>query len=501
VTADERLGDAPTGPASEPTLEQTTLLFRQRRAIQMRFGAALAIGLAPLLAPMLGAWPPTWPLLGLALLLAALNAVYLADLRRLYRLRGSQVVAAARRSASVQAGLDLGVLTVLIHLTGGVENPLLLYYVFHVIIAGILLPYQLAFLFASLAVLLVLGMGIGELTGFLPHLAVPGFTSASSYANPTYVAGVLFTFASTVYLAAYLSSSISGELRKRQRQVLELNAALSTRAESVELANERLVRMDHSRATFLAIASHDLRAPLAAAITSLDAIVATSALGDRQRQMLRRSQHRLGGLIALADGLLDVSRIEKGELIPDRQAMQIADTVAATADELRPMAEAKGVELRQEALPDLPAVWGSPTRLRQVLINLIHNAVKFTPAGGVVALRALHAGDSVRVEVTDSGPGINPDDLSRVFPEDFFATNVKGPGAGLGLYIARRIVEAHGGQIRVASPAPETGRGSEFSFEIPVLRESAPESAPRMGDEGEARQVPVGAVREPPLQQ
>jgi len=462
------------GPIAELTLEQAMLLFRQRRVIQMRFGAAAAIVAAPLVAPLLQVELPLRSLTGLALLLALLNVAYFVDLRRLYGMRGPEVLHQVRRSASVQVVLDLVVLTALIHLTGGIENPLLFYYVFHVIIAGILLPYQMAYLNASLGLGLVLAMQAAELTGVLPHQPVPGFVPAGLYRNPAYATGVLFVFASTIYLAAYLSSSISGELRKRQREVLLLNAELEEKARSLQAANERLLEMDRQRAIFLSIASHDLRAPLVAVLTYLDTVLGgfVGALGERQAEMLRRSQQRLRELLDLANGLLDVSRIEQGQLIPDKQVMAFGETAQATLDEMRPVAGPKRVELRGEIAPDLPLVWGSPARLRQVLTNLIHNAIKFTPLGGSIVLRALRGDGHVRVELADTGVGIKPEDLPRIFQEFFRATSVKGTGTGLGLFIAQRIVEAHGGRIWAESPCPETGVGSKFVFTLPELAES-----------------------------
>ena len=476
-TFDRDASSAPSQPV-ELTPEQAMLLFRQRRVIQMRFGAAVAIVLAPAVAPSVRVDLPFWHLLALALLLAALNVAYAFDLRGLYRMRGAQVVAKARRSISLQVAVDLVLLTILIHLTGGIENPLLFYYVFHVIIAGILLPYRAAYLNATLSVALVTAMEAAELSGALPHRPVIGFVPTGLYQNPGYVVGTLFAFISTVYLAAYLSSSIAGELRKRQREVLLLNAALQEKALSLQAANERLVQTDRQRAIFLSIASHDLRTPLAVVLTCLDTVLGgfVGALNERQAEMLRRCDRRLRELLDLAQGLLDVSRIEQGQLIPDRQVMAFADVAAATLDEMRQVAASRRVKLRGEIGTDLPSLWGSPTRLRQVLTNLIHNAIKFTPAGGSVVLRALREDGQLRVEVADTGAGIQREELAKIF-QDFFRTTVKGTGTGLGLFIARRIVEAHGGRIWAESPCPETGTGSKFVFVLPAADDgTSPES-------------------------
>jgi signal transduction histidine kinase len=442
----------------------------------MRFGAAAAIVLAPFVAPLLGVDLPLLPLLGVACLLVGLNATYWLDLRRLSRVRKPDVVQQVRRSAGVQVVLDLVVLAAVVHLTGGIENPLLFYYVFHVVIAGILFPNQIAYLYASLGIGLVLAMELSELFGILPHWSVTAFSPNGQYRNPAYAAGTLFVFASTVYLAAYLSSSVSGELRKRQREVLSLNTALEQEAHSLQKANRRLIELDRQRAVFLSIATHDLRAPLAAVLAYLDAVLGgfVGPLGDRQAGMLRRAEARLRGLLDLTDDLLDVSRIEHGELVPDRQAVALAEIAEATLEDMRPAAEAGRVALVAEIAPDLPRVWGSPVRLRQALTNLTHNAVKFTPPGGSVLLRARAIADGrLRVEVSDTGPGVRSEDLPRLFQEFFRGAGAKGSGAGLGLYIARSIVEAHGGRIWAESPCPDTGLGTRLVVELPALGQAA----------------------------
>ena len=134
------------------------------------------------------------------------------------------------------------------------------------------------------------------------------------------------------------------------------------------------------------------------------------------------------------------------------------------------MAEAKGLRWRAEIPPDLPPVWDDRTRLRQVTLNLVNNAVNYAPSG-VVTIKVIDGEDNIQVEVMDNGIGIPPEDLPRVFDDFFRASNVETKGTGLGLSISKRIVEAHGGTIRVESPCPGTNAGSKFTFTLPKKRE------------------------------
>ena len=134
--------------------------------------------------------------------------------------------------------------------------------------------------------------------------------------------------------------------------------------------------------------------------------------------------------------------------------------------DLRDLAKQKKLRLRVELPLDLPKICGSAPRLQQVITNLVSNAINYTPKGSII-VRVSEVGNEIQVEVLDTGIGVPPQDLSRIFEDFFRASNVETKGTGLGLSIARRIVEAHGGRIWVESPCPETGKGSKFAFTLP----------------------------------
>ena len=144
--------------------------------------------------------------------------------------------------------------------------------------------------------------------------------------------------------------------------------------------------------------------------------------------------------------------------------------IRASVDGLSQLAESKQIKLKTELPEDLPAIHGSAVRLQQVVTNLVSNAINYTPEGEVT-IRAKRENDCLRIEVTDTGIGIPPRDLPKMFEDFFRASNVETKGTGLGLSIARRIVEAHGGKIWVESPCRETGKGSKFTLTLPIQRE------------------------------
>ncbi len=227
-----------------------------------------------------------------------------------------------------------------------------------------------------------------------------------------------------------------------------------------------LRRTETIRRDFISNLSHELRTPLA----SLKALIETlqdGALRDPEAgpRFLGRIQAEVEVLSRMAGQLLDLSRVESGQIGLEFAALAPRSLLDSVAERMRLHAERAGLSLRVECPLDLPTVRADRARLEQVLVNLIHNAVKFTPAGGEVALFAESTSGEVRFAVRDTGVGIPADDLPRVFERFYKSDRARsGGGAGLGLAIARHIIEAHGGKIWVES---EEGRGSTFYFTVP----------------------------------
>lgn len=240
----------------------------------------------------------------------------------------------------------------------------------------------------------------------------------------------------------------------------ELQRVTSERAK-LEEDKERFVH-------FLTTTAHDLKAPLSAIQSYLGVLLGgfVGELNQRQRKMMERSSQRVMELLNLISDLLDIPRIEIGQIVDEVKEISLPPVVESALEGVRPLAEQKGIGLTLEMPPSLPPIHASDVRLKQVLSNLLANAIDYTSEGSVT-LRLMEMDDDIHFEVIDTGIGIPPQDLPLVFDDFFRASNVKTGGTGLGLSIARRIVEAHGGRIWVESPCPETGKGSKFTFTIP----------------------------------
>lgn len=255
-----------------------------------------------------------------------------------------------------------------------------------------------------------------------------------------------------------------------RRQFLQLIAIPDQHAGgSLLLAQDltRVRRLETVRRDFISNISHELRTPLAS-LKALTETLQDGAFSDPQAgpRFLGRIATEVDALTQMAQELLDLSKIESGQVALNLASIPPKALLMSAADRMKMQAERAGLTLHVECSNDLPNVRADPARLEQVLVNLIHNAVKFTRPGGDATLLAESASRAVRFAVKDSGIGIPSDDVPRVF-ERFYRVDKSraGSGTGLGLSIARHIVEAHHGKIWVES---EEGKGSIFYFTIPV---------------------------------
>lgn len=228
-----------------------------------------------------------------------------------------------------------------------------------------------------------------------------------------------------------------------------------------------LRRLERARRDFVTNIGHELRTPLASIKLLVETLETARDDPEASQDFLRRIDTEVDGLTQLVRELLELSRIESGQVELRLDPVDIGKLLERTASRLRAQAERSGLRLTVEAPEDLPPAYADAERIEQVLVNLLHNAIKFTDPGGSVALAAEVEGANIRISVRDTGVGIAPDDLARIF-ERFYKVdkgrNREG-GTGLGLAIARHVVQAHNGRIWAES---KSGTGSTFYFTLPI---------------------------------
>lgn len=240
-------------------------------------------------------------------------------------------------------------------------------------------------------------------------------------------------------------------------ELARLNKLLDARNREVE-------SLLQTKNRFLAVVSHELRTPLNAILGFSDLLLEPSSAiaGEKPRRFLEHIHNSGRHLLDMVNELLDLARIDAGHLELCPRRMRLRDAEEVIHAELDLLARAKQVTFEFRPHPAIFIV-ADPVRLQQIMFNLISNAIKFTPAGGRVWVEAKPLARQVEVTVGDSGVGIQASEQDHVFDE--FRRSGQGGGAGLGLPIAKRLVEAHGGSIRFES---EVGRGSRFFFTLPL---------------------------------
>jgi signal transduction histidine kinase len=510
----------------------------------------------------------------------------------------------------------------LVHFTGGVQSPLLFYFIFHLIVTSILLPRRACYLFATLAALAMAALALLEYAGVIPHVYFAP-AAAPLYQNAGYVAGVLVFFTTTLYITVYLTTTLTTNLRQRDEELLLLQQRLSgayqrmealydvsetvsssldlqrvldliaqsaaetmgvqaciillvepgdldvgtlaafglgrqpldkdsidirqnahilatftsgepaivpnvvdddlvclavTEAEGIRsmvcvplqirgrregvlcvystqvdhfeesdaeflasLANsgasavenarvyQALEEADRAKSDFVQMMTHEFRSPLSA-VQSMLRLLELGLVGPltpKQQDLIERSQRRIAFLLTLVKDLLELAAGKMELLTAPRERLSLREIIARVADLMQSSAEEKD----QQFVLDLPSspllLHGFEEGLERVVMNLVSNAIKYTPAGGTVRVRAWSVDDQIEMEVTDTGIGIPEEARSRIFSEFYRAKNARAldvEGTGLGLVIAKDVVAQHGGRITVDSTV---GEGSTFRVTLP----------------------------------
>jgi signal transduction histidine kinase len=613
---EKRRVESPRTPVEEE------LAGRVAWQIQLRWLAALGVLIAAWFATsILDIQLSQWPLYAVGLSILFYNALFWLYLKRLDRESVSEA-AIFDRFAKAQTSLDWVAMISLVHLSGGVESPLLFYFIFHLILASILLSPRACYFFATLAALAVGALAILEYGGLIAHVSL-GFIPASLYQNGLYITSVLFFFTTSLYFSVYLATSVTINLRLKDRELLRLQQRLvsayqriqtlyevtrtvsstldleevlnriaqsaaeamqikactirlldesgqivdtvaayglseqyltkgpidvqkslltrqalagrptiisdtsrddrlqypaEARAEGINsmlyvplfirgraegvicvysvepnhfsesdaeflsalagagataIENARTYQAleiaDRAKSEFVRMVTHELRSPLSA-VQSMLRILEQGYVGPvtaKQQDLIQRSERRISFLLALVKDLLDLAAGKMEQFTGEKREVVLNEIIAKVTELMQISAEEKGLEFKVEVVEEPLVLVGIEDGLERVFMNLVSNAVKYTPVGGSVVVKAWSENDQVNVEVSDTGIGIPEEARPRIFNEFYRAKNAKAmemEGTGLGLAIAKDVVEQHGGQISVKSAV---GVGSTFYVTLP----------------------------------
>jgi signal transduction histidine kinase len=431
------------------------LIERLYWLIRLRWIAVIGILLASSFSKQVLKIPlPVFPLYSVAILLAIYNLLFLFYLDRINRRNLTNLPVIANRFANVQISLDLTSLAILIHFSGGIENPFIFYFIFHMIIASILLTRRASFLQATFAIFLLLLIVLLEYLGRLAHYCLENFISYSLHSNLLYILGVSFVFISTLYIAVYMATSISARLRERER--------------SLKQANELLREKDRIKSEYVLRVSHDIKEDLSAIQSCIEPVTEgiTGPLNPKQADLLRRAKERSGKLISFVNALLEITKMKLTRELK-MEEFSLIDAIKSVSQNIDSRAKAKGLKFNVNIAAGIDKIKGVRVYIEEAILNLLANSVKYTPKGGSLALEVKSKEDNVLFVIRDTGIGIPQDEIAHVFDEFYRAGNarmVERQGTGLGLSITKQIVQMHKGRIWVQS---KEGEGAIFYVELP----------------------------------
>ncbi|MFC1677523.1 sensor histidine kinase [Planctomycetota bacterium] len=435
--------------------ETTTLVRRAFWLVKLRWIAAVAICVGTYFASnVLGITLPSPILYSIAILLAFYNLIMLLLLDYLTlqkrRIRGLPV----KTIINFQISADLLILTVLLHFSGGIENPLSFYFIFHMIIASILLSVRDSYLQATFAVLLFGLLILLEYLQLIPHHPLKGFVEQCLSQNKLYIAGTFFVFSTAMFTAVYMASYIATRLKRVEGVCRESNVLLR--------------KKDHIKDEYVLRVTHDIKGHLAAIQSCLDVVAKklVGPLNEQQQDFVDSANERTRKLTSFVKALLRLTQIRISDNL-EMQIFSLSNTITAALNAVEAKAQDKTIALNSNIDLTEDNIFGDQLSIEEVITNLLFNAIKYTPQNGKVEINAKNEKGDVLVQIIDTGIGIPTDELPRVFDEFYRASNarkIEKDGTGLGLSIVKQIVESHNGKIWIES---QESVGSTFSFTLP----------------------------------
>jgi signal transduction histidine kinase len=452
-------------PLSERSLVEEELIERALWFISLRWITVAGICTTSLTACfVLNIGIPLIPILIIAACILLLNFVCIAYHHYIKCISYSQYIKSHQRFANLQIFTDWVALVFLVHYTGGIESPVIFYFIFHVIIAAILLSRKACYLQTSFAVLLIISLSIFEYVNIIPHVQIKELFPNPIYDNSLYLLATLFFCITSLYVSAYLATSIANQIRKREKEIIVLK-------DNITAAYQALEKKDREKSEFTYKVTHELRAPLSAIQSLLKSIEEGYAgeVSEKAKELIIRSEKRTGFLLALVKDLLDLVTGKIGKSREsDSKSVDINEAVKCTLHLMQEKVKEKNIKLTINTTEKPAYLNIIPEDLDIIMTNLIGNAIKYTREGGTINISNIMAHNEIRIKISDTGIGIHKDDANKIFDEFYRSKNAKAiesEGTGLGLTIVKNLIKRYDGHIDVQSRL-EKGTTITVSFSV-----------------------------------
>jgi len=389
-------------------------------------------------------------------IIVIIGALFLSNVAFLYHLNSKKIKSQnidnkANINIQMQIGFDFIILTLLLHLTGSIENPCIIFYVFHMIIAGIILPQKQAYFQAFFAILLFVSLISLEFFEIIPHNPLRQHIALYSTDNILFLLFSVSVFIITSILIVYFTVTVSQRLRIIQTELRSKNALL---LQQDKIKNEYVSRVTHN-------IKGDL-STIASCLTVVDKQIYN--FGSQENiDFISKALNRTNLLKTFVDELLNLTkmRLEKRFDVKEFDLNEVLNNVIENAKNL---AQEKNICFEFNVL-DVPLnMVGLRMSIEEAIFNIVHNAIKYTPENGFVKISVKKLFGKINISIKDTGYGISNEDIPKIFDEFYRAGNVSSQeGTGLGLALSRTIIERHKGKITVQS---EIDKGTEFIISL-----------------------------------
>ncbi len=439
----------------EPVPEDIRLLQGAYWLTRLRWIAIVCVPLGTYVSGnVLGIALRAVPLYTVATLLFVYNVAVLVMLGHAARAGRQVSPGTVKRIIHLQICADLILLTVLLHFSGGIENPLAFFFIFHMVIASILLSPRESYLQATFAVLLFGLLVLLEHEQYISHYCLTGFVPHCLQESTLYILGTFGVFTTGLYVAVYMANYIAIRLKHTEHAYRE--------------ANMMLREKDRIKDEYVSRVTHDIKGHLATIQGCLAVVVDRVAgkLDDQEADLISRAHTRSIKLTNFVRALLRLTQMRLSNKL-EMADFSMGEALRNATGAVEAKAGDKSITLNCNIDSSVEKVFGNQFSIEEMVTNLLLNAIKYTPANGTIDVSAENDENSVLVKISDTGIGIPKEEQARIFDEFYRATNAKRTerdGTGLGLSIVKHIVERHGGQIQVES---EEGCGTTFKLTLP----------------------------------
>jgi signal transduction histidine kinase len=355
----------------------------------------------------------------------------------------------------IHAFIDLVLLTAIVHLSGGIENPIYLFYVFHVVISSIVFPRGIPFVLATFVVLLFGFLVYFEYVGILNHYSL---YNIQIHNNDLAVFITFSVFTITVYVSNYICTTFMVVYRNIKRQI--------------DQQNLQLIEADKQKTQFYQYTSHELKSPIIAVKSSIDSIAKSYKiqLDEKALNLMERASSRCTQMLDIIKELLIITKSRSYSNPAENENVFINDIISEIVNAEANTANANGIQITLNLDSKNPVIIAKKSDIIKIIDNLISNAIRYNKENGKIVLSTAINQENLIVEIKDTGIGIPKADLSNIFAEFYRTENARKKisyGTGLGLSLIKQLVENYGGSVKVQS---ELDVGTTFSLSFPLSK-------------------------------